>query len=332
MQVKTICGLLSFRTDTPNNHFKFANSSLAQGDQILIQQYSTDKFVSIVGRANMGNLISNPYFYAIYTNVPEEVNIGYISQLIIDNLSILMTYLWFIKDNSCNIQACFNYDPENGHITSLNTNSHNSNAFGEISEVAFSHDELNRAVELLSLSENLFSSNKQIDADLYYKTAPNKSGVHAGMANKVEYNFRNRIERAILFLASTRSSHLLPSKISNYMNVYECLFTTDAIEVNHKISERVAFYIGTNKAERIEIFKLIKEAYTIRSKYFHGQELPTKYKSAEVLRTLSLNIDILTRKVLLKVITQDSQVFLENNEVLGNWFTDLIFQESENKL
>jgi hypothetical protein len=54
-------------------------------------------------------------------------------------------------------------------------------------------------------------------------------------------------------------------------------------EPTHKVSERTAFYLGGDNETKIKNYELMKEAYDIRSKFVHGQELDKKYKLREPL-------------------------------------------------
>jgi hypothetical protein len=106
------------------------------------------------------------------------------------------------------------------------------------------------------------------------------------------------------------------------MNLYECLFTTDASEIIHKMSERVACYYTQDKAKRLEVFKLIKSAYTIRSRYFHGKDLG-KDKVLKSVPEVLKQIDDLTREIFTKVIMEDQEIFGEKD--MEPFFEKLIF-------
>ena len=110
------------------------------------------------------------------------------------------------------------------------------------------------------------------------------------------------------------------------MNIYECLFTTDTSEITHKMAERVAYYSSSEREDRVDIFKLIKEAYSVRSRFFHGKESDEKttlLKLNEMLKRL----DSLTRHILTKVILEDSETFLKKDHELEVYFLPLCFRE-----
>lgn len=81
------------------------------------------------------------------------------------------------------------------------------------------------------------------------------------------------------------------------------MFTTDSLEVSHKVGERAVCFIAKTPNERIEIYKKIKKAYTLRSNFFHGNKL--KNVSDEEY----YEIENLIRKVMNKAIFETSEHF-----------------------
>jgi hypothetical protein len=72
-----------------------------------------------------------------------------------------------------------------------------------------------------------------------------------------------RSGRAIQYVDAARRSASLPFKIANYCSAFETLFTTDAAELAHKLSERVAFFLGERGYNRLAVYATIKSAYAI---------------------------------------------------------------------
>ncbi len=69
------------------------------------------------------------------------------------------------------------------------------------------------------------------------------------------------------------SAHGLDYNLIDYMIVFESLFSTGATESTHKVSRRVAVFLKEEKDDRIEIYKKMKEAYVLRGKIVHGEEI-----------------------------------------------------------
>ena len=127
-----------------------------------------------------------------------------------------------------------------------------------------------------------------------------------------------------MFLTLARSNSFLPLKISFYIAILETLFTTDNNEVTHKVSERISFYLS-DKLNKLNTFKIVKECYGIRSKFVHGQKLDRKYDN-DALKEKSSELDDIIRILLNKVILEESDMFLSNDHILNESFNKLIFR------
>lgn len=107
-------------------------------------------------------------------------------------------------------------------------------------------------------------------------------------------------------------------KIGLLCSALECLFTTDSSEVSHKVAERVAFFIAKTSKDRVEVYKTIKRAYTLRSNFFHGNKL------RNIEDNEYYEIENLIRKVMNKAIFQTPKYFLES-KTLEEYFINLVF-------
>ena len=79
-----------------------------------------------------------------------------------------------------------------------------------------------------------------------------------------------RSGRALNFIESARVSLNVGFKIAHYISAFEALFSTSTSELSHKLSERVAFFLADQGYSRMEVFKNVKAAYDVRSKFVHG--------------------------------------------------------------
>ena len=91
------------------------------------------------------------------------------------------------------------------------------------------------------------------------------------------------------------------------------------LQVTHKVSERVAFFLSDIATERVAICQKIKTAYNHRSKFFHGDRL--KNISSEIF----FDIDDIVRKTMVKALTEKSDIFMGTREQLNQYFLDLVF-------
>lgn len=250
--------------------------------------------------------------------------------------SFLNTYLfllWFEKDNS--ISADYAYVrtkpilfPSVNTIVQNDINMYTCTC-GQV-ETEFSEMELTyvynlgkRINAICPKNKNTIHEQAPTQEDI---SDPTKMFVHS----EVEYQDYGRLERAILFLSKARmESHILP-KISAYCSVLECLFSTEQTDITYKISQRVALYVGNDYDERLYLKKLIGTAYNIRSRYIHGNKISVddlkekgNFRKDKLLKT-STEIDNVLRIVLTKIITEDHEVFNDDNK-LSAFFDTLIF-------
>lgn len=142
--------------------------------------------------------------------------------------------------------------------------------------------------------------------------------------NSIPYNNHNRLVRVLYFIHFARSKSFLPLKISFFVASLEALTTTDKTEVSHKVTERVVLLLGGELATKKQNFKLIKDAYAIRSSYLHGSKLDKKMQPRLV--EISNEIDALLRRLLVLVLDGMINIFMMDEEKLRDWFTDLILE------
>jgi hypothetical protein len=133
-----------------------------------------------------------------------------------------------------------------------------------------------------------------------------------------------RSGRAMQFVVAARRAQDLAFKIANYCSALETLFTTESTELAHKLSERVAFFMGERGHNRREVFATIKSAYNVRSKLVHGDTL--KQNQIEDLPALSTKCDITLRTILREIFRSEElkNIFDAHNDAVEDYFTRLI--------
>lgn len=62
-------------------------------------------------------------------------------------------------------------------------------------------------------------------------------------------------------------------KIVDYVISFESLFSAKGIDIQHKMSNRIALLLGKNNQERVDLFHFIKKSYDIRSRIVHGDQI-----------------------------------------------------------
>ncbi|MBD8015054.1 HEPN domain-containing protein [Planococcus wigleyi] len=307
-------------------HFMEINSTLSKGiqlkDNIRISNnkdfienlFDTTEIYEWIGNVGYRELKNSTYIYAqgntadLIEKHGEEWNyLNYCFYFLRESQSFLHD-LWHVKDHSSYVRDGFIYvydetDKNPVELQKASLSQVSSNKSGEVQKTIFSKEEINLAKELYQNSEA-------------YNLSSSRNGGRYPTLNPFGTDL-SRIERAEAFVFMARGESVLPLKLINYCTALECLFTSDAAEVSHKMAERASVLFGATKEERINYFKLIKAAYSIRSKLTHGQAVNQKIE--KVLETTQ-SIDELLRKIL----NEDHQIFLASQEDFESFFNDLL--------
>ncbi|WP_343566206.1 hypothetical protein [Sphingobacterium sp.] len=281
-------------------------------------------FKKFAGWRDLSSYDKNALAYAVFESIDDNEAF---QQLMNEELTqragqmeTFLLFLWFIRDNSISLEQAYGYFTVARSVNWWTGRNVFSTCTGQFEKTAFNEVELREATDLLlNYTEHCVANeSKSQQVNLATKEKMQKVEFQSGMnPNKVE----NRIERAMSFLSSARSTPHLPQKITHYMAILECLFSTDGNEIIHKVSERTAFYLEKDTTERIAIYKAVKNAYNIRSKFVHGDK-PTR--THEQLCIIATEVDIIIRRVLKKIILNDHIIFLQKD--MNLFFEELIFK------
>jgi hypothetical protein len=138
----------------------------------------------------------------------------------------------------------------------------------------------------------------------------------------------NRVLRALLFLQMVRSADTLVIKLTFYIAILECLFTSTNSELTHQVSERTALFIGGNNERMKDTYKRVKTGYSVRSSYVHGDNV--KLKPDEQLLNSQI-MDTLIRTIILKVFENDYIFMLDNKtkgykDIYDDYWKDILFK------
>lgn len=276
---------MKVRIVSPIYYFSIENNETIGLDNFFItkdldkvkEMKGSNNFASKVGEAYMNALSNNYYVYfegehtdisviKHCTTVPEMAHImcGYLYSLFFK--------LWYIKDNSAFVYDCW---VENLSITG-----------GEVYHNT-------RDVLTSNYKGEYLTTHWQIsELDAYFKILQNPSNPHIGPTNLVPENPQlkvkintavpnvsnyspytgERLDRAIGFLQFARANSNLIVKITFFVAIYECIFTSDANNISFNVRTRGADYLG---GDIIANTKLLKDAYDVRSKYIHGEMVPS---------------------------------------------------------
>ncbi|MBN1181717.1 MAG: hypothetical protein JXB49_05470 [Bacteroidales bacterium] len=232
-----------------------------------------------------------------------------ILELILRWVDDILKNSWLYKDNCivCDTAYLIGTNKEVFEASSLRLQYIHTRSKGELDSVVFTKKEMIEFIEF----------HHKIESYLYEK----ESG---SLIFMLEKNF-SRIGRALLFVKQAREARNLAYKISNYCAAFETLFTTDNMELSHKLSERTAYFLS-NELNKLETYQTIKKAYITRSKLIHGASID-KSKISE-LPLISSNTDEILRKVLRKILNDKNLTILfdSKNTRIDEYFMKLVFE------
>ena len=341
MEIRIISNLYNFecndfKVDGTASTIKVKNNFLVSRDQSIKEAKFLDEDLrQAIGNIHIRALKEHDMYVAAFLDVPKDLprtEIVNITDIVVNSIHGFIYNLWFIKDNCVKFSEIFILligmnDTQNGYIH--NTNKETIvNANGSEHVVSFSKEELEGSI---IITEKLTELLKKRDSDFglrkEYQELENKEfiTVTAGIPHPDDYNDYNIIERAFNFLRTARGISHLPHRLASYVPIFETLFGCGgSTEINYKISLRVAYYIGTDKADRVNIVELFKRVYNVRSRYFHGDVLDNKDRNIDEQHRLSTEIDNLLRRTFIKIIMEDSAIFMRSSKSLESYFSDLI--------
>ncbi len=260
---------------------------------------------------------------------------------VIDNLKCYFNFLWLVRDNSIGITNILTKITGTTKASFMIDSYSTSNSKGERVDVRFTLEDLKLANELyVKYNTILNDSIKKMPTDLKIKEGRDVSIIYKsenegivrtrGRSYNNEFNYKNTncLERAFHFLGIARGEDYLIYKIAFYIPILECLFATEHGEITTQIAYRTAFYLGGDTARKLEVDRIVRRTYNIRSRFIHGQ--PFNGDSKEPKTTLiyySTELDKIIREVLIKIILNDSAVFLAEKEIKESFLNSLVFNQ-----
>lgn len=291
---------------------------ISANQELLDKFINKEYFILNLGINKFGTYVNSPFIF--FAGEDSELfeqhgvsNIIELADSFHGRFQQFLFCLWLVEDNSINLNGVDIQIPSTGQTITNNKSIIFSNSRGEYLTHSLREETLNKTTEIMDVLFAILGGRRDDQG----------SPIHI---SQVPYNEHDRLDRAILFIYLARSQSLLPLKISFYIACLESLFTTDSAEVTHKVSERATRLLSGDLDTKKENFKTIKNAYTVRSKYVHGQSLGNSYRMLETLSDLSMKIDTIVRAVLYKLIKDHATTFQFNNEQLESWFTELILE------
>jgi Apea-like HEPN len=217
----------------------------------------------------------------------EAANVAVLSFLA--ELKNLQTALWWVRDNAISFENALLEWPHRTVDATMSMNTWSglvTNCAGMSEIVSFTRDELRKA--------------RQTHGHIWDRRNP----PNLKPTEPTQPDF-DRLSRAFYFLQGARSSPALSLKVAMYCSAYESLLTTESTELSHKLAERLAWLVAASPQDRLQVFKAVKSAYSIRSKVVHGSAATKKRQESELVEA-SQNCDDLLRSLLSRLTSHES--------------------------
>ncbi|NWD89254.1 HEPN domain-containing protein [Pseudomonas sp. K5002] len=222
----------------------------------------------------------------------------------------LMQDSWLVKDNSIICEIAYCKITKDGGVQWANNGLYSkmftARGLGDI-EVVFNAEEIQQWNTICDNNRSLIFSNKSV------------------MTGRVSDKSYSRYARFYHFLDTSRRTPYEAIKIAHCCSALESLFSTDTVELSHRLSERVAFLFAKNGYDAETVYQFIKDCYAVRSSVTHGSPVPSKFSKG--LETQSEKLQEHMR-ALVFMINKDKNlldVLNGSNEGIELYFRKLIF-------
>jgi hypothetical protein len=312
--------LMGFDYDKLTKVFEYEGMALLRGNEFMKTRMLIPGVVNVIGTAVADRLMESPVFYSIIDSGKEIADFKYSSDFMCEKVRWLFLGLWFVKDNSLGYPYSVVVNEDEHTAVVVMPGGHYFNYKGEISGTDFTNKEFEQAANIaIKIEAILAKSDNQLKV-----VQIGKDLISQSITEVQEHNLGNRVTRAIMFLQEARQTRYLLSRMGWLINVYECLFTTETTELAHRIGEKTASYLSRDKTERAEIYKFIKKCYSIRSRFFHGQDVDKKLSTDKLTDAIG-KLENLTRCVLMKAINNDFDNFSLPKNPFDEWLLSLLF-------
>ena len=122
-------------------------------------------------------------------------------------------------------------------------------------------------------------------------------------------SFQGPIRTAVLVATRVLCDETLEFRLLIIWLAMECLFgPEDGREITFRLAQRVALFLESDRAKAIEVFKMVKDCYGLRSKLVHGFRA-ANIKDEKFMK-FSLNSETLLRRSLLTIL--DTAITIQN--------------------
>lgn len=273
-------------------------------------------FFEGIGRIMMLALSQTTFAYKIH-DLEKGENHGNILHSQWLELNSKLSLLWLYQDNSIFISKIFSQGL-NDHYVGINQGDIIlSNSRGLYERILFDDSFIEKidADKLSTYVDLLFVPSNEIKI-----TIPDSKV--KGTSYESTYSSFSRIQRTFSLLQIARNTVLLPMKIGFYINALECLLVGMESELNFRLQVNTANFIGKTKDEKGKIRNIVKSAYDVRSKFFHGSIFKQKLDD---LQSLSQELDGILRSAILEAVNKQDIINAKDTSKFDEYFKSILF-------
>ena len=281
-----------------------------------LHKLMTQDVKSALGKINCSTLLNGDHFvfgmisdttacemfHSIYTQ-PQ------MTPMILEaSLTWLRTFLrasWLIKDNCMSTEGAFAIYPQEGPIQVAS-----SNSLYELNVSCNGHKSQECILTVGEIKE-LIKLHHKVETALWECRDAHGDGVKGK---------NSRIVRCFEFLHCARTSYSIPLRVAHYCSAFEALFASTTTELTHRLSERIAHFVGKTSEDRHRIYGVAQRAYNLRSQVVHGSSLSKE--TIKKTSTICTETDELLRVTLRRII-EDNKLWLllsSSNEEIDLFF------------
>ena len=311
-----LCGVNCITIDEDlKNGFEFIPNTKNDEFPCIKITNNKEKISEILSKYNIRDFIGLIEYDYLYNNsnliayVEGEYDESQISpkDYLDKHLLLLQMYffsIWTVKDNAADVDMGYLIVKDGNDVSAtsnlLSVTNYTSKG---------TRESINFSLKDLELAKKFLHENIEIEASF------------GNFANKQPHS---RVTIANYFIQHARSTHDIGFKIISYCSALETLFSNEITELSHRLSERIACFIASEKEDRKFYYKLIKNAYNIRSKVVHGATF--KDQKLEEINSVVVEIDSLCRRLTIYSLEtpKDNNVFYYENNSFDEYFIDLI--------
>lgn len=298
-----------------NTTFDFCGYTISNNINSFFKQFpDIQKFTTSVG-----SILTSEFFTKCFACVMIEYDNENQNDLLAyegGRLRSLLQLIWLMEDNSVFNSINYSINMENSNTIINRGNLFFSNSKGLYEPLLLDNEKIN-----IIENDKLLDENSKIIYRFYNELEYTTDGRFHKPHLEKYYIDKTRLQRSLSLLLIARTTSFLPMKIGFYINTLECLLLTVESELSFRLRLYAANFIGNSKSEKEEISNIINKAYSIRSKYFHGENLTSKI--TDNLQNISQQMDVIVRKVMKKAIIH-SDIINDNNK-LNEYFNSILF-------